>query len=244
MTHQPRSLLYAYLSPVHEELPFCASEPRCYTAFTMLCCLWTRMYTASVYENRISQAAKVLQEGGIVACPTDTVYALAADCRNSAAVTRIYEAKGRPATAPLPLLVTGLAQVETVPSTARILMDRFWPGPLTIVLPGQDWLPSPLLQGGLVGVRQPDDSICCRLAEKVGAPITGTSANLTGREPAMTTDEARKQLGDAVDYYLDAGEAGGGQPSTVVVVSADGFQVVRQGPISEQALVEALDGPV
>ena len=121
------------------------------------------MYTASVYENRVSHAAKVLKEGGIVACPTDTVFALAADSRNRYAVARVYEAKGRPANSPLPLLVSDIAQVETVAADvsaqARALMERFWPGPLTLVLPGKDWLPSPLLQDGLVGVRQPDDPI-------------------------------------------------------------------------------------
>ncbi|MFC2009187.1 L-threonylcarbamoyladenylate synthase [Chloroflexota bacterium] len=202
------------------------------------------MYTASVYENRVSHAAKVLKEGGLVACPTDTVFALAADSRNHDAVARVCEAKGRPANSPLPLLVSDIAQVETVAADvsaqARALMERFWPGPLTLVLPGPEWLPSPLLQDGLVGVRQPDDPICCRLIEKVGAPITGTSANRTGEQPAMTADAAEKQLGRAVDYYLDAGEAGGAQPSTVVRISTDGIRVLREGPISEQAILDAL----
>jgi len=202
------------------------------------------MYTASVYENRISHAAAVLRDGGLVACPTDTVYALAADCRSQKAVARVFEAKERPANSPLPLLVSNVAQVETVASDvsagARILIERFWPGPLTLVLPGQAWLPPALLQDGLVGVRQPDDPICCRLIEKVGAPITGTSANRTGARPAMTAGAAEKQLGKAVDYYLDAGDAGGAQPSTVVMFSADGIRVLREGPISKQVLLDAL----
>jgi len=205
------------------------------------------MYTASVYENRISQAAKVLQGGGLVACPTDTVFALAADSRNDSAVSRVYDAKGRPANSPLPLLVSGILQVETIVTDmfpqARALMERFWPGPLTIVLPGQSWLPGPLLQDGGVGVRQPDDPICCRLIDKLGAPITGTSANRTGNPPAMTADEARKQLGDAVDFYLDAGEAGGARPSTVVRVTTAGLEVLREGPISAQMLTDTLEAP-
>jgi L-threonylcarbamoyladenylate synthase len=202
------------------------------------------MYAASVYENRISYAADVLKNGGIVACPTDTVFALAADCRNEIAVGRVYEAKGRPAHSPLPLLVADIAQTETVVANvtddAHALMERFWPGPLTLVLPGQDWLPSPLLQNGFVGVRQPDDPICCRLIEKVGAPVTGTSANLTGNKPAMTSSQAEKQLGKSVDYYLDAGEAGGAQPSTVVRLTPDGISLLREGPIPMQAILDAL----
>jgi len=210
----------------------------------MLCCLWTRLYAASVYENRISHAADVLRNGGIVACPTDTVYALAADCRNASAVAKVYEAKGRPANAPLPLLVHDIEQVEMVVSTlphhARVLMERFWPGPLTIVLDGQSWLPAPLLQDGKVGVRLPDDPICLRLIERVGAPVTGTSANLTGGRPAMSAGDAERQMGRTVDYYLDAGSAGGAQPSTVIRFSGDDFEVLRTGPIPENDLRQAL----
>jgi len=198
------------------------------------------MYTASVYENRVTYAAKILLDGGLVACPTDTVFALAADCRNESAVARVYDAKGRPANSPLPLLVSGMRDVEAiaaeVPQEARVLMERFWPGPLTLILPAQSWLPRPLVQDGGVGVRQPDDPFCCRLIEKVGAPITGTSANRTGEPPAMTADEAEQQLGKAVDYYLDAGVAGGAQPSTVVRITASGVDVLRNGPITEQTL--------
>ncbi|MFW6102872.1 MAG: L-threonylcarbamoyladenylate synthase, partial [Chloroflexota bacterium] len=154
----------------------------------MECCLWTRMFAAGVYDRRIQHAARVLADGGIVAFPTDTVYGLGVDIFNANAVERLREVKGRQETAPFPVLLAGIEQLETVvqpvPPEIDALTEKFWPGALTLVIPTSVALPQALLKDGAVGVRLPDDRICRRLIFKLGRPVTGTSANLSGQPPA------------------------------------------------------------
>jgi len=198
------------------------------------------MLVANSLDRQIHQAVYVLNQGGVVAIPTDTVYGLAADARNAQAVRRVMELKGRSADAPLPLLVADIAEAEKVagPLTgaARALASRFWPGALTLVVPAEIELPALVVQDGLVGLRVPDDPICIRVLRLFGAPVTGTSANLTGKTPAMNPDEVRRQFGNKVDYVLEAGRAGGASPSSVARVSDNEMSVLRIGAISEDEL--------
>ncbi len=202
------------------------------------------MYAASVYDRRVEQAAHVLAEGGIVAFPTDTVYGLGVDVFNGDAVKRLQAAKGRQADAPFPILIAGMEQLEMVvqpvPPELDPLTEKYWPGALTLVVPTSVPLPSALLRDGQVGVRLPDDPICRRLIVKLGHPITGTSANMSGEPPAMTADEVRRMLGHKVDYILDAGKAQGGTPSTVLSLDSEGARVLREGAIPSDVLLKTI----
>jgi L-threonylcarbamoyladenylate synthase len=204
----------------------------------MQCCTWIGMLVANSLDRQIRQAVYVLNQGGVVAVPTDTVYGLAADARSADAVRRVVDLKGRLPDSPLPVLVADIAQAEAVagPFTggAQALATRFWPGALTLVLPSRMELPSEVLRDGQVGLRVPDDPICLRVISLFGAPVTGTSANVTGRDPAVTPDEVRKQFGNKVDYILEAGRAGGSAPSSVVRVSDTELTVLRSGAIPEE----------
>ncbi len=201
------------------------------------------MLAANSYDRQIGEAARVLADGGVVAYPTDTVYGLGADIFNPEAIDRVFEIKGRPADTPLPVLLSGVEQlaavVDSPPNAAHELASRFWPGGLTLVMRTSLSLPAALLREGRVAVRVPDDPMCRRLIERLGRPITGTSANKTGRPAATTADEVRAQLGDTVDYILDAGHSGGGHPSTVVEVDEAGLKVLREGAVPSEDVLAA-----
>jgi L-threonylcarbamoyladenylate synthase len=185
-------------------------------------------------------ARRLLKGHGVVAVPTDTFYALAANPFQEAALSRLFALKQRAPEKPVLLLVDGpvmLAQLaREVPNLARRLLDRFWPGPLTIIFPGLPHLPRLLTAGtGTVGVRQPRHDLACRLITALGFPITGTSANRSGRSPLATAAEVEREFGDEVDLILDAGACPGGQPSTIVDLSGSKPRLVRAGalPASE-----------
>jgi len=204
-----------------------------------------RMLVANSYDRQIGDAARVLAEGGVVAFPTDTVYGLGADINNPAAVDRIYEIKGRPKGSPLPVLISDISHITDVVSDpepfAIHLASLCWPGGLTLVVPTNLPLPGSLLQDGCVGVRVPDDPICIRLIERFGGPITGTSANRTGSPPAINAKQVKAQLGDSVDYILDAGDAQKAKPSTVVRVARGEVTVLREGVVSAEAIMKTWD---
>ena len=171
------------------------------------------------------EARRVLKGNGIIAVPTDTFYALAANPFQEAALSRLFALKQRAPEKPVLLLVDGQAMlkqlVREVPDPARRLMEKFWPGPLTIIFPSQPQLPRLLTAGtGTIGVRQPRHALTCRLITALGYPITGTSANRSGRPPLTRADEVAREFGDEVDLILDAGDCPGGKPSTIIDVVA------------------------
>ncbi len=200
------------------------------------------MFASASYQRQIEEAARVLSHGGVVAFPTDTVYGLGADIHNRSAVDRVYEIKGRPKEAPLPVLIADISRITDVvdhpePLALR-LAELAWPGGITLVLPTTLPLAAAVLQDGYVGVRVPDDPFCLRLINAFGGPITGTSANLSGHPPAVNAKQVRKQLGNAVDYVLDIGEAQQKKPSTVVRITGQTIEVLREGVVSEAAIME------
>ncbi|MBN1152022.1 MAG: threonylcarbamoyl-AMP synthase [Dehalococcoidia bacterium] len=201
------------------------------------------MLVANSYDRQIGDAARILSSGGVVAFPTDTVYGLGADIRNAAAVDRIYTIKGRPKGSPLPVLISDISRITDVvddPAPLALhLASLSWPGGLTLVVPTGLPLPEALLQDGCVGVRVPDDPICIRLIERLGSPITGTSANRSGQPAAINARQVREQLGTSVDYILDAGQAQQAKPSTVVRVAEGKVTVLREGVIPSQAIMKA-----
>jgi L-threonylcarbamoyladenylate synthase len=203
--------------------------------------------TLTVYPasnaDAIDRALEVVRCGGLVAYPTDTVYGLAADPANDAAVERLFAAKRRRPDQSTPLLVAGAEDAgriaAAVPAVARELMRAFWPGALTIVLAKAAAFHSRAVTGDTVGLRVPGHDVARALAAALGGPITGTSANLAGGPEPLTAADVVAQLGDAIDLVLDGGPCPGGVPSTVVDCTATPPRIVREGAIDREALGRA-----
>jgi L-threonylcarbamoyladenylate synthase len=178
----------------------------------------------------VARAAEMLLQGEVIGFPTDTVYGLAALARNPAAVERIYEIKRRPADRRLVVMVAAppaLRRLVRVDDRARAIMRRWWPGPLTLVLPslhGEDSL----------AIRIPSHAVALELLRKVGDPLATTSANLSGRPPALSAADLAGLEG--LTAVLDAGRAPGGVPSTLLDLTTPEPRVLRTGPISAQML--------
>jgi L-threonylcarbamoyladenylate synthase len=194
----------------------------------------------------VHKAAEVLANGGLVVFPTDTVYGLAASIDRPDAVARLYTAKGRPLDRPIPVLVSSRRQAErlaaSVDRNSQLLMERFWPGGLTILLPAADWLPFEVVRDtGQVGVRMPHHRLALAIIEASGGALATTSANRSGEPEAKTTEQVRDVLGSAVDLILDGG-TGGGIPSTVVRFSGNDLIVLRRGAIEPERLVRTIEG--
>lgn len=187
----------------------------------------------------IAEAAAVLRRGALVILPTDTVYGMAADPRVPGAEKRLAQAKGRRATKPIPLLASGLAAVERwrpdFGAVGRELARRFWPGPLTLVLK---------TSRGWEGFRVPAHPVALALVKASGGLLRVTSANRSGRPPALTANRAAAALGTAAALVLDAGPAPGGIPSTVVRVQGSCWQILRAGAISRAAIGRVCRGIV
>ncbi len=182
----------------------------------------------------LQRAVGALRAGLVVAYPTETFYGLAADAWQPAALQRLLALKGRTG-APLSLILAHPEQldrvVEQVPAAARVLMDRHWPGPLTLVLPARADVPAPLVGPAGVGVRLSPHPVACELARLLDAPLVATSANRSGEPPASTAGEVARGL-PGVDLVLDGGATAGGAPSTVVAMDAAGtLSVLRRGAI-------------
>ena len=185
----------------------------------------------------LQEAAAVIKAGGIVAMPTDTLYGLAADPFSTAAVERVFAAKGRAAERALPLVAADIAQVEeqlgALPPDGRRLAAAYWPGPLTLLLPRPSTMPE-AVTGGLahVGVRVPAHAVARDLCRACGCLLTATSANPSGAPASADPDDVERSMGQGVALILDAGLTPGGPPSTIVNVSGDVIRLVRPGAIS------------
>ncbi len=193
--------------------------------------------------GQMARAVEVLRAGGVVAIPTDTLYGLAACAFDVDAIHRVFEIKGRDRGAALPLLLGEPEDMSlyasSVPAAARRLADRFWPGPLTIVLPRADRVPAAITGGrSTVALRVPDHPVPRQLARSLGAPITGTSANSSGAEPARSAAGVVCQLGDKLDMVFDGGTLPESPPSTIVDLSISPPKVLRSGAISRDELEE------
>lgn len=191
--------------------------------------------------DRIAAAAEIIRSGGLVCFPTRCLYGLGADALDERSVERVFDVKQRPADMPILVLVSRPGQlaalVEEVPAAARALMDRFWPGRLTLVFRASKRLPARLTAGtGKIGVRLAGHPVARALAEAAGGPITGTSANLSGRGGCRRIDELDPLIARAVDLILDAGELEGGAGSTVMDVSGEVPAMIREGAVSRQEI--------
>ena len=191
------------------------------------------------------RALQTLREGGLVAFPTDTFYALGAVAADEAAVARVFAAKRRPPGEPLPVLVADRDQwrrlVADLPQIAVRLADRFWPGPLTIVCRLAPSVPRLLAGGGeTIGVRQPGLPIAAAICRALGTPVVGTSANTHGLPAPVTAAQVALDLGSDVDMILDGGRCPLARPSTVVDVTRTPPVVVRAGAVPVETVREVL----
>jgi L-threonylcarbamoyladenylate synthase len=192
----------------------------------------------------LEQAISVMQRGGIVAFPTDTVYGIGASLAHPEALERIFEIKGRDRDRTLPLLVASPADLDKVtehvePELLR-LASEFWPGPLTIALPARDSLPAHVVAADhTVGVRVPNHSVALILAQRCGGAIAVTSANLSGQSPARRPEEIDPSLAESLDLILDGGIARGGLASTVIRLEGATISIVREGAIPGSAIEAA-----
>ena len=197
-------------------------------------------------NEQYRRAVDVLRQGGVVAVPTDTVYGLVAVAADRAAVDRVYEIKTRDPAQPLPLFVASAEQaglIAELNAAARALAAKFWPGALTIVVPKRPAYETRAVAGGdSVGVRVPADPFLREAARQLG-PLTGTSANLAGRDECRTATDVRAQLGDAIDLIVDAPVAATGMPSTVVdCTDPSRVRILREGAVPRDAIAAALAG--
>jgi L-threonylcarbamoyladenylate synthase len=183
----------------------------------------------------VEAAVNVLKAGGVIAMPTDTLYALSANAQNAEAVRRVYEIKVREQGKPLPLFVSGLEMAESfgvLNDAARALMRHFSPGALTVVIEKQPGFESDALAGGsTVALRQPDNAVALAVLDGLGQPLTATSANRSGDADPVSADEVRRQLEGAIDLVIDTGPCAVGVSSTIVDCSGLELRILRQGAI-------------
>lgn len=186
----------------------------------------------TVVNEEAAKAAEILKRGGVAIIPTDTVYGIAAHCERPEAIERIYAIKQRPKDKPLQLLISGIEAAEKLGAFTsdreRRIALCFWPGPLTLIL---------RTSRATEGFRVPDSRIALRVIESAGGAIRATSANLSGRPPAVSADEAAAELGDKVDFVLDGGKIENGPASTVARLEMDeSITILREGAISRSDL--------
>ena len=190
------------------------------------------------------EALDVIRNGGLVAFPTDTVYGLGTSAFNALAVQKIYAAKERPDEKTIPILLGDIADLEkvssNVPRSARILALHFWPGPLTIVVPKEPGIPEAVSRSTTIGVRIPEHPVAERLLRAAG-PMAVTSANLSGMQNPLTAREVLDQLHGRIDMIIDGGGSGLSIPSTVVNCMGAAPEILREGPISLQQILEVLN---
>ncbi len=195
------------------------------------------------YPNALKHAIDVLEHGGLVAFPTDTVYGLATLPFKSEYVEGLFAAKGRSNSRAIAVLIGEYADLAKVvmnfDDTADRLAHRFWPGPLTLVVPKHPGLPAELSPDESIGVRMPDHPLALALLRGIG-PLAVTSANISGQENANTADEVYQQLNGRVHMILDGGRTSGGVPSTVVNCTSPSLSILREGPITLEQIQFAL----
>jgi len=194
----------------------------------------------------IERIAENLREGRVIAYPTETFYGLGADAGNEKAIEKIFSIKGREFNNPIPIIIGTLEElgglVEEIPEAAQKLISVFWPGPLTLVFRASKAV-SPRLTAntGLIGIRISSHPIARMLAQALGAPLTATSANLSGKEECTTAQEVAHTMDHLVDGIIDGGRTTGYKGSTVINITVSPPQILRIGVISENEIKEALE---
>lgn len=196
-------------------------------------------------KEQLKEPAKILKNGGIVVFPTETVYAIGTNGLNEEAVKRLYKTKQRPSTKPMSLLVSDIEMVKKITKNISEkeyqLMEKFFPGPFTLVLKKNNMIPDTLTAGKeTVGVRMPDNAIAIELIKMAGVPIAAPSANISDKPSGTNIEMILEDFKDKVDYWIDGGKSKIGIPSTIVQVINDEVCILREGNISKEAIISGL----
>ena len=190
----------------------------------------------------IQSAAQIVKKGRVIVYPTDTVYGLGCNPFNENAVKRLFKIKGE-RTKPLPILASNIKEIEKIAQTTETtikLAKKFWPGPLTMVLPKKSSLPNTVTCNlGSVAVRVPNHQVALELIRLSGGLLVGTSANKSGKKPSRTALDAAEQIGEEVDVILDGGSTPIGASSTVIDLTEERPKILRQGPIEIDDILKA-----
>lgn len=203
--------------------------------------LTTRLVNSET-SHALQIAAQALKQGQLVAFPTDTIYGVGCGAFEAAAIERLYDIKGRARNKPIPILVKDLQQLSEIAcdlsDTAQRLIERFWPGPLTLIVKGKS--NSVGLTNGTIAVRMPGHVFALALIAEVGTPIATTSANRSGYTSPLDAHQVLLNLGSRIDLILDAGPCPGGIDSTVVDTTGPEIRILRETAISARLIKEAL----
>ncbi|MBP3210147.1 MAG: threonylcarbamoyl-AMP synthase [Oscillospiraceae bacterium] len=198
-----------------------------------------------IFDHGTGNAAEIICAGGLVAVPTETVYGLAGNGMDEKAVEKIYEVKGRPAIKPLSLMVASPEEIGRyavdVPEAAKALAEKFWPGPLTIVLKANPDIPEIVRAGGdTIGLRCPDHALTLQALREAGVPFAAPSANLSGAPSPKTAGDVLKVFDGVIDAVIDGGACTLGRESTILDMSKKPYRVLRQGALPEESILDAL----
>ncbi|KPK02634.1 MAG: hypothetical protein AMJ56_20760 [Anaerolineae bacterium SG8_19] len=188
----------------------------------------------------IEEAARLLKSGHLIAFPTDTLYGVGADILNAQAIQQLYVAKGRSLKKGIPVLLSDIGKLEDIvrqtPDFALSLAQKFWPGPLTLILPKQDHIPGIISPDDNVAVRVPDNDVARKFIRAAGGMVVTSSANRSGEPPALNAQEALAALGDSIAAVLDGGRVVLGVASTIVDCTISPPRILREGPLSTEDL--------
>ena len=195
--------------------------------------------------DKLKEISEIIKNGGIVVFPTETVYGIGTNGLNKEAISRLYKVKKRPTTKPISLLVSGIDMVENVACNITDmeykLMEKFFPGPLTIILKKKNIVPDNLTNNtDTVGIRMPDNIIARKLIEYANVPIATPSANISGKPSGTNINTIMNDFKDKVDYYIDGGKSKIGIGSTIVKIENGYPLILREGSISKKQILECL----
>lgn len=200
----------------------------------------------NIYFDKLKEISEIIKNGGIVVFPTETVYGIGTNGLNKEAISRLYEVKQRPTSKPISLLVSSIEMVDMVAKDITDmeykLMDKFFPGPLTIILKKKSNVPDNLTNNtDTVGIRMPDNIIAKKLIEYAKVPIATPSANISGKPSGTDINYIMENFKDKVDYYIDGGQSKLGIGSTIVKVENGYPLILREGSISKEQIFECLE---
>lgn len=199
-----------------------------------------------ISESILHQVICSLLEGAIIGYPTETVYGIGCDAYNSTAIEKIYKLKGRNYSLPLIVLVDDKSTVQElttdIPETAEVLMNEFWPGPLTMIFKASSSVPKILNAGkGTIGLRISSDPVCKHILENFKMPLVSTSANPTGSAPATSAEKLKDYFGSKIDIIIDSGPRNQELVSTILDVSSNNLKVEREGAISRSQILQVIE---
>ena len=216
-----------------------------YVSFSLMLTQRIKLQGGSADQAALEIASTAILDGNLIALPTETFYALSADLYNLRAVERIFQIKGRPDWKPLLVLIDSIDQAEAIskdiPPVFYEIAARYWPGPLTLILPAAKRISLKVTGGtGTVGVRIPNQPFTRSVIGKVRLPIIGTSANLSGHPSCSAAEDVLRHLGGKIELVVDSGDSPGTTPSTVLDLTSKPARVVREGVIPKEVLVDYL----